>query len=59
MVKVIFSTLILPHQYFMDLINFRVTVVWEIIIQVQWRLLKQSGGQNLCVRDTGRCGIRI
>lgn len=39
MVKVIFSTLILPHQYFMDLIDFRVTVIWEIILSARF-----SGG---------------
>lgn len=38
-VKVIFSRLILPHQYFMDLIDFRVTVIWEIILSSRF-----SGG---------------
>lgn len=31
-VNVTLSTLILPHQYFMDLIDFKATVIWEIIL---------------------------
>jgi len=38
-VNVILSTLILPHQYFVDLIDFRATIIWEIILSA-----KHSGG---------------
>lgn len=38
-VNVILSTLILLHQYFMNLIDFRATIIWEIILSA-----KHSGG---------------
>lgn len=34
-VNVIPLTLILPHQYFMDLIDFRAIIVWEIILSAK------------------------
>lgn len=34
-VNVILSTLILSHQYFMDLIDFRAKIIWEIVLSVK------------------------